>query len=177
MGQKTVIAAIILIIITFILAVIFVISRIIGGVGGGEEQKEEKEITTTPVANIVKDQFVYDGLSLEIEADISDWVTKNSFTVTAGGTGGLLGGSSRSLYVVFDSPFSLPHQTSGENELGLGELVRVNIKGRALILNREEVERALGISLDDEKLALDDSRINGWKFGIIFIADSVEKLE
>ena len=175
MGQKTVIAAIILIIFAVVLAVIFVVSRLVGG-GTPDRAREEIVETTTPAANIIKDPFVYDNLELEVESEVTDWVTKNSFTVAAGG-GGTFGGGRRSLYVIFDAPFVLPHQTTGDNELGLGELVRVNIKGQARILNREEVERSLGISLDDEKLALDDSRISGWDFGILFLAESVEKVE
>jgi len=176
MGQKTLIGAIILIIFAVILAVLFVVSRLVGG-GEPDGDREKLVVTTTPAANVVKDPFVYDNLELEIESQISDWVTKNSFTLSAGGTPGFLGGAPRDLYVIFDSPFVLPHQTTDENELGLGELVNVNIKGQARILDREEVEDALGISLDDDRLALDDSTVNEWEFGILFLAESVEKVE
>ena len=116
MGQRSIIILTILIIITVVFGVLFLVSRLLSG-GGDEAPDNETEAvsTLTPAGNIVKDPVVYDNLTLEIESSITDWVTKNSFTLLAGG-GGAFGGGKRQLYVVFDKNFKLFY---GENDLCL----------------------------------------------------------
>jgi len=50
------------------------------------------------VASIVNDPLAYDGLTVEIDSQISDWVTKKSFTL--GSSGGIFGGGGQQLLVV-----------------------------------------------------------------------------
>src|SRR3989304_863870 len=176
MGQRSIIILTILIIITVVFGVLFLVSRLLSG-GGDEAPDNETEAvsTLTPAGNIVKDPVVYDNLTLEIESSITDWVTKNSFTLLAGG-GGAFGGGKRQLYVVFDKNFKLPYETT-TNEPGLGELVDVKVVGVERILTREELEVELGASLDDPKLELDNSSIDNWDYGILLIGEKVEVVE
>src|SRR5687767_11607970 len=50
---------------------------------------------TIPVTDIIQDPLVYDGLTLQVENLIADWVTKESFTLSSGVRGGLIAGGDR----------------------------------------------------------------------------------
>jgi hypothetical protein len=125
------------------------------------------------VDNLVSDPLVYDGLNVEVESKVVDWATKRVFTV--GNTPGLLGGGGKTLIVVRSTNFRLPRDTKG-NELGLGELVNVRLKGKARIMDKTELGLLMGIDLDGSDIKLDDGSINNWSEGTILILDSVEKI-
>lgn len=173
MGQRTVIATIALIIFVIIFVALLVLSRI-------QPRNDTKRAETAPVVvkqtvdatDVIDDPLVYDGLRVTVEAPISDWVTKKSFTLSTGG--GLLN-ANKQLLVVRKQPFKLPKDTA-EKEVGLGETVNVRIKGRVRIVNRQELGIFLGLDIEGEDIKLDDNNIANWREGSILLADTVEKL-
>lgn len=137
---------------------------------------------TIPALDVVGDPLVYDGLTIEVEAPISDWVTKKAFTVSTGQRSGILrGGNLSELLIITKGPISLPKDADGK-ELGLGELVNVRITGRSRIMSKIELARELGIRVeeddfDESDIRLDDNkRIINWKEGSVVIAERIEKL-
>jgi hypothetical protein len=178
MGQKSMILASVLIILTVIILIIFVISRVLGS----RPQKAEKPETTqtqtvvnlVPANEILNSPLVYQGYTLEVDSKITDWVTNRSFTLSAGSGGNGLfgGGSQRQLLVIAKNPYNLP-QDPDDGKLGLGELTEVIAKGQIQIYNREELEAALGISLDSSELALDNNSIDDWTEGPVLLLNSL----
>lgn len=131
---------------------------------------------TVDASNINKDPLVYDGLTVEVNSKVSDWITKKIFTLNAGTSGGIFGGSGGQLLVISDKTFPL-HKTTAEQGLGLGELVNVHLIGRVRIMDRVELGRVIGIDLDNKDLQLDDNGLlSSWKEGPVLILDSVDKL-
>lgn len=137
---------------------------------------------TIPALDVVEDPLVYDGLTIEVEAPITDWVTKKSFTVSTGQRSGILaGGDLSELLIITKGPIPLP-KDAREGQVGIGELVNVRVIGRARIMDRKELGRALGIDLgedsgDESDISLDDNeRIINWEEGSVVIAERVEKL-
>ncbi|MBI4098345.1 MAG: hypothetical protein HY426_04900 [Candidatus Levybacteria bacterium] len=173
MGQRTVLATIALIIFVIIFVALFVLSRI-------QPRTDTKKADAAPAvvkqtvdaADVIDDPLVYDGLRVTVEAPISDWVTKKSFTLSTGG--GILN-ANKQLLVVRKQAFKLP-KDSAEKEVGLGETVSVRIKGRVRIVSREELSIFLGLDVEGEDIKLDDNNIANWAEGSILLADSVEKL-
>lgn len=177
MGQKSILISIAVIIFVVIFAVVFILSRATST--GRKDQKadtaQKSEATRVLVSapDVINDPLVYDGLTVEVEAPITDWVTKRSFTVNASGRG-LLGVPGQ-LLVVSKTPFKLPKDTK-DTEVGLGETVQVHLKGRVRIVSRAELTRVLGLDVDGEDIKLDDNNIDNWKEGSILLLTSVEKL-
>ncbi len=174
MGQKSILLTIGVI----IFAVLFVVLLILSRLQPSANKKTAQNAVVAPkntvnAVDIISDPLVYDGLTVEVDSKISDWVTKRSFTVAAGG-GGLLGGSGQ-LLVVSKSPFTLP-QNAPKNGIGLGETVTVHLKGRVRIMDRVELERTLGLDLDGTDIKLDDNNIDSWKEGSVLFLNSVEKI-
>ncbi len=173
MGQRTVLATIALIIFAVIFVALLVLSRI-------QPKTDTKKADAAPivvkntvsVADAVDDPLVYDGLTIEIEAPITDWVTKKSFTLGSGG-GILVAG--KQLLVIRSKQFKMPKDTTGK-EVGLGETVNVKVKGRARIVSREELGIFLDLDIEGEDIKLDDNNIANWREGSILLADTVEKL-
>lgn len=169
MGQKSIILAVALIIFTIILMIVFVFSRIRANDSPKNAENETTEQialrNVVPVADIINDPEVYEGYSLEVDAEISNWATNRSFffTETIGG-GGLGGGTRKSLLVIAPQPFQLP-QESTDDAVGLGEIARVTAKGTVQILNKEQLEAALGIDLENPKETLYDTSIKKWTLG------------
>jgi|SRR3989344_3848261 len=164
-----------------IIAVIFVILLTIQGlqpvVNNTNTQKKEAEAKkTVNVTDVIHDPLVYDGLTVEVEAVINDWVTKKAFTLSVPSTGGLFGGRRQEqLLVIAKEPFPLPNATKGK-EIGLGELVSVHVKGRVRIMSRTELGQELDIDLDGTDIKLDDNNINKWTEGSVLLVETVEKL-
>ena len=175
MGQKSIIISIAVIIFAVIFAVLFILSRATTPTTTQKAQAEAAAApkTTVNAIEVISDPLVYDGLTVEIDSRITDWVTKRTFTVDAG-SGGLLGRQGQ-LLVINKSVFTLP-QYAPKGGIGLGETVNVKLKGRVRIMDRVELERATGIDLDGEDIKLDDNNIDNWDEGSVLLLSSVEKL-
>ncbi len=174
MGHRSIFVIITLTVIAGIFGVLFLL--------GGAQHKQNKKTSVNKIVpikknidtiNIVKDPLVYDGLTVEVESNITDWVTKRSFTLSAT-SGGVFGGE-RQLLVITKKPFSLPKGVTG-NGVGLGETVKVHIKGKARIMDRVELGRELDLDLDGKDIRLDDNNIANWTEGTVLLADTVERL-
>ncbi len=179
MGWKYLVVSIAIGILSVTFIVVFILSR---AQSATNTQKAEKPTnaavaakSTVSTANVIKDPLVYDGLTVEVESQITNWVTKRSFTVFAGGGGGLLGGEGRTLLVIRGTQFTLP-QDAPKNGIGLGETVNVRMRGRVQIMDKVELGRALGLDLDGEDIKLDDNNIENWKEGSVLILDTINKL-
>ena len=169
-----------IIIFVVIFAALFILS--LSRSAQNRRQEAVKEIVgkeNVVVLDVVQDPLVYDGLTIQVEAPITDWVTKKSFTLFTGQRAGLLAGGEQSqLLVITRNPLPLPIDAEG-SEVGLGETINVRIIGRVRIMDRAELGRALGIDFDAEKsdIELDDNEaIVEWEEGSVIIAESVEKL-
>ncbi|MEK9176238.1 MAG: hypothetical protein AAB520_02220 [Patescibacteria group bacterium] len=173
-GQKSTILAIVLVIFAVILTIIFVI-RGISSLGGNKNNQtaktEDRKIVA--VTDIVNNPLVYQDLNVEVSAVISDWVTNRSFTFSVGGS--TFGGPPKQLLIITRTPVPLPELVK-DNELGLGEKVNVRVRGRAIILDRQELQNELEVDLDGTAIALDNNNINKWEEGVVILADSIEKL-
>jgi len=74
------------------------------------------------------------------------------------------------------NPFNLPKTTTDKN-LGLGETVNVQIKGRVVLLDRAQLGNALGYDLDGEDAKLiKNSLVSTWERGNVLLLESVEKI-
>lgn len=177
MGQKSIIISIAVIIFAVIFVVLFILSRAVPATNTRKAEKARNAAVTVKntvsAIDIVNDPLVYDGLTVEVESQITDWVTKRSFTVNASG-GGLLGFPGQ-LLVIRKTPFTLP-QNAPENGIGLGETVNVHMKGRVRIVSREELTRVLGLDVDGEDIKLDDNNIARWREGSVLLLETVERL-
>ncbi|MBI2621628.1 MAG: hypothetical protein HYW63_03235 [Candidatus Levybacteria bacterium] len=172
MGQRSILISIVVIIFAVIFILLFILSRATQPAKEDARDKETVKITVE-AANVIKDPLVYDGLTVEVDSQITDWVTKRVFFVNAGGQG-LLGQQGR-LLIISKTIFVLPKDTV-EGEVGLGETVNVHLKGRVRIMDRVELERAIGLPLDGKDIALDDSGIGRWSEGSVLLLHSVERL-
>lgn len=183
MGKREILITIGVILFIVVFVVLFILSRITpntnmnanrntrnttANVTPGAEVK--KEIIS--VNNIVTDPLVYDGLDVEVESKVVDWVTKRVFTV--GSSGGFLSSGGKRLIVVGRDNFKLPKDTTG-TELGLGETVNVHLKGRVRIMNKEELGTLMGIDLEGTDIKLDDGNTDSWSEGSVLILQSVER--
>ncbi len=184
MESRTRLIVIALVSIAVVLAVIFLIRGILSLANRKAPNtqtttsKTVAKITplTVDAASINKDPLVYDGLDVEVNSRVSDWITKKIFALSAGSSGGLFGRTGGQLVVVSKNVFPL-HQNSAEQGLGLGELVSVHVKGRVVIMDRVELGRVIGTDLDNKDLQLDDNSIlSSWKEGPVLLLDSVEEL-
>jgi hypothetical protein len=179
MGQKSMILASVLIIFTVIVLFIFAITKVVGNRSSKIEKTEVTQTQTqptnlVPASEIVNSPLVYQGYTLEVDSKIVDWVTNKSFTLSAGAGGGGLfgGGNNKQLLVIAKNPYNLP-QNPDDGKLGLGELTEVIAKGQIQIYNKQELEAALGISLDSSELALDNNNIDDWNEGPVLLLDSI----
>lgn len=176
MGQKSILLAIGLIIFTVIISALLVVSR----VRGGTNKKDTTKSTTTqlaprdvvPVIEIINSPLVYKDYTLEVDSQISDWITNRSFVFSVS-SGGFGGGTRRSLLVVANKPFNLP-QDPKDNKVGLGEIAKVTATGKIKILNRAELQTLLGVDLDGREIALDNNNIRNWKLGPVLILDTIK---
>lgn len=179
MGWKYLVVSIVIVILSATFVAFFVFSRAQFATNNQKSEKTRNAAivikNTVSAANIIKDPLVYDGLTVEVESQITNWVTKRSFTVSTGGGGGLLGGGGGTLLVIRDTQFTLP-QDAPKNGIGLGETVNVRMKGRVQIMNKAELGRALGFDLDGEDIKLDDNNLSNWKRGSVFLLDAINKL-
>ena len=175
MGQKSILISIVVIIFAVIFAVLFILSRATIPTRTQKAQAEAQAAPKTAVnaIDIIEDPIVYDGLTVEIDSRITDWVTKRVFTVNAG-SGGLLGKQGQ-LLVINKDTFTLP-KYAPKGGIGLGEIVNVKLKGRVRIMSRIELEQAMGIDLDAGDIKLDDNNIDNWDEGSVLLLTSVEKL-
>lgn len=175
MGPKSILLAVGLVILTIVFVISFVVSRITPNVNKKKAESKkpvvEKFIKTE---DLVNDPLVYDGLRVETQSLITDWITERSFTLRAV-IPTAFGGRGSELLVVSKNPFPLPEKVTGKG-IGLGETVNVLVKGRLVILDREQLQNALGIDLDGEQIKLDDNNIDTWKLGSVLLVDTVEKL-
>ena len=127
------------------------------------------------VNDITGDPIVYNGLEVESESQISEWVTRKSFKVSTA-RGGLFGGGGTPLLVINENEFTLP-QSIYTTKLGLGEKVLVHMKGRVEILNKDQLEKALSVDFkSDEFINLDDNHLTSWTLGPVLLLNSVEKI-
>jgi hypothetical protein len=171
MSQRT----IFIIVSIVVIFIVFIVLLLLRGTQrrSSEPQQLEEVVETVEVNNILDDPLAFDNLNVKVEAGITDWITKRAFTVAA--SGGALG-SAGELLVIRKEPFSLPENTAGTG-VGLGEEITVRIEGRVRILDREQLERELGLDLDGEDIQLDDNDISNWSRGSVLLADRVERLE
>ena len=176
MGQKSILVTIGVI----IFAVLFVVLLILSRLEPSKSTKNQKTQIVEPkktinAVDVVEDPLVYDGYNIEVESQITDWVTDKSFTLLAGENAGVFGGTPKQLLIITKSPFSLPKDTN-EKEVGLGETVSVLVKGKARIMSKAELSRELGIDLDGTDIKLDDNDFDKWIEGSVILAETVEKL-
>jgi hypothetical protein len=188
MGQRSIIIAIALIIFAVILGVLFVVSRLRSGGNDNTEPDVpvvSEESNTIRVTDVVNDPNVYNGITIEVQAPVTDWITKRTFLVSnTAETGGLFN-STRNEYLLAyrDRDFRLPTDTP-DTGLALGETGDVKIKGKVRIVTAKELAELLGVGyneeegrIEDANLILDDYEIEDWVRGSIIIIDSVEKAQ
>ncbi len=175
MGQKSIILAIGLIIFTIILAVLFVIGRMKSNTPSqaDETPMEASTRNVVPVADIISEPMVYDEYSLEVDSEITGWVTNRAFLFGARIGSGISGGRTRYLLAVGSSPFQLP-QDPNDGKVGLGENARVTAKGRVEIMNKDQLEATLGIDLDDPNNALYSDAIKDWNLGPVLVINELK---
>jgi len=178
MGRRSLIISIGVIIFAVIFIVLFLLSRLTAPSDKNKKLQNAKEAqaavkTTISTNDIISDPLVYDGLIVDVETQIIDWVTKRVFAVNAG-TGGLLRQTGQ-LLVISKTPFMLPKDIK-DGSIGLGETVNVRLTGRVRIMDRVELERALGLPLDGEDIKLDDNSLHRWKEGSVLLLHSIERL-
>lgn len=185
MGQKSTILAVGLIIFAVILVILFIVSRVMGG-GSNDidpakstsenniqkvESVEQAIENNVPVSKILSTPNVYEGYNLSVTSTVAGWATNNAFYFT-GESSGLFGGQSRGqLLVITNQAFQLP-QDSTDDRLGLGEITKITVLGKLVIMNREQLESALGVNLDDPKLELGNQAIYRWNLGPVLLMDS-----
>lgn len=181
MGKREIIITIGVILFIVVFVVLFILSRITPNTTTNRNTRNTTANTTPgavakkeiiSVTNIVTDPLVYDGLDVEVESRVTDWVTKRVFTVGTSG-GFLSGGGGKRLIVVGRDNFKLPIDTTG-TELGLGETVNVHLKGRVRIMNKEELGILMGVDLEGTDIKLDDGNTDNWREGSVLILQSVE---
>ncbi len=184
MGKREIIITIGVILFIVVFVVLFILSRITPNTNTNRNTRNTTNTTAklTPgvevkkeiisVNDIVTDPLVYDGLEVEVESRVVDWVTKRVFTV--GSSGGFLSSGGKRLIVVGRDNFKLPKDTTG-TELGLGETVSVHLKGRVRIMNKEELGTLMGVDLEGTDIKLDDGNTDSWREGSVLILQSVEK--
>lgn len=180
MGKREILITVGVILFIVVFVVLFILSRITPNTNTNRNTRNTTANTTPGVAikkeiisvnNIVTDPLVYDGLDVEVESKVADWVTKRVFTV--GSSGGFLSGGGKRLIVVGRNNFKLPKDTTG-TELGLGETVNVHLKGRVRIMNKEELGILMGVDLEGTDIKLDDGNTDNWREGSVLILQSVE---
>ncbi|MBI2034232.1 MAG: hypothetical protein HYT11_00695 [Candidatus Levybacteria bacterium] len=181
MGLKFLAAAVGIIILLIIAVAFFMLNPVLPTTSAQKAGKPANTAVaaknTVSAANVIKDPLVYDGLTVEIESQIVNWITKRSFFVTTGGgSGGLLGGGGGgTLLVISATQFTLP-QDAPKNGIGLGETVNVRMKGKVRIMDRTQLGQVLGVDLDGEDIKLDDNNIVTWRKGSVLILETVTKI-
>jgi hypothetical protein len=125
------------------------------------------------VNDILADPIVYDSVNVEIESQVIEWVTKKSFNVET--VGGAFGGGGKPLLVIRQYDFTLP-QDNSSNKLGLGEKVRVHLKGKVVVVNKDQLEKYLNVNLDSDEFKLDGNNLNDWTLGPVLLLDTAEKI-
>ena len=177
MGQKSTILAIGLIIFAVILTILFIVSRVVGGPKTSQPKTETTTEATienlVPVAKIISDPFVYNGYNLSVNTQISGWTTNKSFYFSAQNSGILGGGTKGILLAIANDSFQLP-QDPDDGKLGLGENATVVATGTIRILNKEELQTALGVNLEDPKVTLNNDVIDNWNLGPVLFIDTIE---
>lgn len=182
MGRREILITVGVILFIVVFVVLFILSRVTPNTSSNRTKNTQNTTAKiTPVVNrglvsvnnIVNDPLVYDGLQVEVDSKIVDWITKRSFTV--GSSGGFFSSGGKRLLVVGGTNFKLPKDTKG-NEVGLGETVSVHLKGRVRIMDKEELSELMGIDLDGTDIKLDDGNTETWREGSVFILESVNKL-
>lgn len=178
MGAKTILTLIIVVIIVAVLVIYFTIRGLLSTYSQNtpaQQTTQQVVKNTIDVAQIIDDPLVFDGLTVEVEAQITDWVTKKSFTIQVPSQGGIFGGGVRQLLVIASKDFPLPKNTTKEG-VGVGELVNIHLKGVVRIMDRLELGQALGLDLDGTEITLDDNNIDKWEEGSIILVESVKKI-
>ncbi len=185
MGKREILITVGVILFIVVFVILFVLSRITPSTttnrNTGNNTTNTTSAKTTPavkkeiisVTNIVTDPLVYDGLDVEVQSKVVDWVTKRVFTV--GSSGGFLSNGGKRLIVVGRDNFKLPKDTTG-TELGLGETVNVHLKGRVRIMDKEELGTLMGVDLEGTDIKLDDGNTDSWREGSVLILQSVERI-
>lgn len=174
MEKKYILLAILITAIGF-LALIFIVRGIIGLANRNSNVKEavkEVQLRAITASEIVSDPLVYKNQKATVDAKVNDWLTNRSFTLANSSS---RFGTVTELVVVANNSFPLP-ENAGEVQLALGESVDVRAKGTIKILNKAELEKELGVSLDSPELKLDDNDLSEWTLGPVLILDSVEKI-
>jgi hypothetical protein len=177
MNSKALIAIILLVSITIFIA-IFISVGSSGKKSPTPVNKPVIAVAPKPLVainDIVGTPIVYNGLNVESESQITGWVTKKSFMVTAGATG-FFGGGGKSLLVIARDDFTLPQVTSVD-KLGLGEKASIHMKGRVVIVNITQLQDYLGEDFKSDEFKLDPYRLSSWTFGPVLLLDSVAKLQ
>ena len=162
-------------IVLFAIAILFIIGAVFWLFFGGplsvipkQEVNGKVVERVVVVESIIEDPVVFDGLTVEVRNQVSDWVSKKSFRL--GKPAGFLGSTSDGLLVIRDKDFKLPGNSS-EKELALGEEgSRVLVKGKVRILTREQVAEMLGVDLEK-------TDIGRFKETPVIIAEKVERIK
>lgn len=182
MGRREILITVGVILFIVVFVVLFILSRIqpTTNTANSKNTNSSKKAATVVVNknlininDIINDPLVYDGLTIEAESKVTDWVTKRAFTV--GTSGGFLSSGGKKLLVVRKTNFRLPKDTKG-TELGLGETVNVKLKGKVRIMDKIELGKLMGIDLDGSDIKLDDGSTASFREGSVLILDSVEKI-
>lgn len=180
MGPKVIFGIIVVIVIAVALVIFTLLKGVRDSSPGGKPKNVVEETLSVKkniaVEDIVNDPLVYEGLTVEVESEINDWDTKKSFSLFKNTQGGVFNSNKGArLIVIHKTNFKLPTNTSGK-EVGLGETVAVHIRGKVVILDKDGLEKALGVDLDSPEFELDDSTREEWEIGPVLLSDSVEKL-
>lgn len=125
---------------------------------------------TVDPATIGANPLTFENATVETEGDISDWLTSKSFSL--GGGGSFSNGNP--IIVINKNTFPSPSSAS-DGQLALGQNVKVHIKGKVVVLNREQLGKELGIDMDSQKTQLEPT-LYGWQLGVVILSESVQKL-
>lgn len=173
MGRRTIIG-IVLVVLLVIFAILYISISIANNNKGNKKPITHPTQIFQSISGIVRDPLVYDGLNVQVEGNVNDWVTKKVFTLSENPTG-ILGNGGASIPVIASKDFGLP-KNSTQSILGLGDTSKVLVKGRVTIMDRNQLGEAIGFNLDGEDVKLENnSGISTWTRGSVILLSSVTK--
>lgn len=117
------------------------------------------------VDKVVENPAVFSDLTVTLEGRITDWSTKQSFSISTAKRN-FSGG--RTLPILTRNQFKLPDDTP-QSELALGETADVKVTGKIVIFDRGAIEDEWGVDLFDKEL-------DRWNKTPVMLAEKVEKL-
>lgn len=173
MGTKSLLAIIGLV----IFIVVFGILLVIKGVQSNAKKQEVKNTVvvnnTVNVTDIVRAPLVYKDLTVNVNSQIGTWTTKNSFFLTS--SSGTFGSQGAQLLAIREAQFRLPQDTPAD-QIALGQLSKVAIKGRVKVVTKTELEAILGYNFDGPEFILGNNSLKTWQVGPVLLIENIVKL-